>query len=81
MNIRNASGNTILLRLSIHCATCCGVIVVKLLSLANVGRRANDLRVLGGLSSVSTEPEQSFSFSLLSSILTDGIFIVLGKLC
>lgn len=74
----NDTGNTILLRLSIHCAICCGVIVVKLCNLARVGLRAKGFGG-GMLSMVVTLPAEQ-SGSLSSSILTDGMLIVLGKL-
>lgn len=87
LNMRKATGKTILLRLSIHCAICWGVIVVKLWSFARVGLRAKDFGgggagAGGGFESiVKTLPfEKSFSFSS-SSIFTEGMLIVLGKLC
>lgn len=74
----NDTGNTILLRLSIHCAISCGVIVVKLCNLARVTLRGKDLGD-GVLSMLVMLPAEQ-SGSLSSSILTEGMLIVLGKL-
>lgn len=79
--MRKATGKSILLRLSIHCAISCGVIVVKLLSLANVGLLATGFTGGGDAATlliVTILPVESAFFS--SSIFTEGTFIVLGKL-
>lgn len=75
----NDTGNTILLRLSIHWAISCGVIVVKLCNFARVGLRGKGLDAGGVLSMVVTLPTEQ-SGSLSSSILTEGMLMVLGKL-
>lgn len=74
----NDTGNTILLRLSIHWAISCGVIVVKLCNLARVALRGKGLA--GGVLSMVVILPTEQSGSLSSSILTDGMLIVLGKL-
>lgn len=81
LNMRNATGKSILLRLSIHCAISCGVIVVKLLSRANVGLLVTgfgggEVVALLIVTTLPAEPSGIFS----SSIFTEGTFIVLGKL-
>lgn len=75
----NDTGNTILLRLSIHCAISCGDIVVKFCNLARVALRGKGLGD-GVLSMVVILPTEQ-SGSLSSSILTEGMLMVLGKLC
>lgn len=74
-----ATGNTILLRLSIHWAISCGVIVVKLCNCARVALRGKGFGddVLLTLVMLSIE----HFWSLSSSILTEGMLRVLGKLC
>lgn len=79
LNIMKATGNTILLRLSIHWAISCGVIVVKLCNCARVALRWKGFGDDVLLTVIMLPIEHSWSLS--SSILTEGILRVLGKLC
>lgn len=72
-----ATGNTILLRLSIHWAISCGVIVVKLCNCARVALRGKGFGDDVLLTLVMLSIEHFWS----SSILTEGMLRVLGKLC
>lgn len=74
-----ATGNTILLRLSIHWAISCGVIVVKLCNCARVALLAKGFG--GGVLLIVMILPIEHSWSLSSSILTAGMLRVLGKLC
>ena len=74
-----ATGNTILLRLSIHWAISCGVIVVKLCNCARVALRCKGFGDDVLLTVITLPIEHSWSLS--SSILTEGMLRVLGKLC